>query len=60
MSLFELRQWFESLFPWWAPFIIPISGLCIYFIYSFLQGLQILIKIKKDLEKKRAKSLKRI
>lgn len=56
MSLFELRQWWESLLPWWAPFIVPIIaivGLCVCFIHSFLQGLYDSYKAKKRFKRKK-------
>lgn len=35
MSLFELRQWWESLLPWWTPFIMPIIALNVWIVYIF-------------------------
>ena len=35
MSLFELRQWGESLLPWWAPFIMPVIALNVWIVYMF-------------------------
>jgi hypothetical protein len=34
MNLFEFRQWLESFFPWWTPFVIPsllLLSICVRF-----------------------------
>ena len=62
MSLFELRQWWESLLPWWAPFIVPviaIVGLCVCFIQSFLQGLYDSYKAKERFRRKKEQNSQR-
>jgi len=34
MSVFEFREYIESLIPWYVPFIIPIASLILFTILS--------------------------
>lgn len=61
MSLFELRQWWESLLPWWTPFLVPVLSIAIFFlwmVFSFLQHMYDSHKAKKRFNKLRQFSKK--
>lgn len=36
MSVFEFRQWIESMIPWWVPFALLVPAL-IAFVIQFVR-----------------------
>lgn len=36
MSVFEMRQWFESMIPWWTPFAVVASIVAMGKVYEFI------------------------
>ena len=36
MSVFDMRQWFESLVPWWTPFAVVAAVVAMFEVYEFI------------------------